>query len=66
VKGVTKKKRQRVPQGGPVWHRSAEEATREAFASVAQRDLAQDFLAFWSKRTGARKYEPALRKDMAP
>lgn len=46
--------------------KSAEEATREAFASVAQRDLAQDFLAFWSKRTGARKYEPALRKDMAP
>jgi len=26
---VTKKKRRRVPQGGPVWHRSAEEATRD-------------------------------------
>ena len=37
---------------------SANEATRQGWETVRNRDFAADFLRFWSKRTAARNYEP--------
>ena len=42
--------------------KSAQEATRQAWESVAQRDFATDFLKFWGKRNAARRYEPPAAK----
>ena len=35
-----------------------DEATKEAWELVADRDFAADFLKFWGKRKAARNYEP--------
>lgn len=38
----------------------ANEATRQAWDTVRERDFAADFVKFWNKRTAAKNYEPPM------